>query len=609
MLKNRYSVTGGTLRPYAQPSSRDNSALKSARVTANMLPDVSAGTPVGMMPAGGVGFNRMFTGILPETEESLIPYYRDCYQFDAVAGATIDIISSFPFSDWTLTGIDSEEMKPFNDTLSRINMRALLPEISNCYLKDGAFIGSLIYDARTSTFQDIMVHDRLNCSITHSPLFSQEPIIKANSAQYLNAFIHSDSPYVRKIMESYPKAVIDAFTQGEAVLDPVTTIYVPRRTQVDQVTTSYLKRLLPFYILEKTLFRGTLIEATKRMRATTHVQLGTDVWEPTPKEMQQVLAQFQMSEMDPLGAWVVTRQGVQVQDIRQAGEMWKWTDVIDTLVPHKLRALGISEAFLAGDAAYATAETAMTVFLENMEGFRDFVKYKTFDTKMFPLIAVMHRLFKDPTKAKANTTAENLMYNLSDRTNLKIPDLQWHKKLITKDASEFDLLDKLSEKGLPIPLKMLAAAGGIDLSSLLQDLKEDREIRGKISAATGVPMPASNQGSGNPGSGGGDDDGGMGYSEASLQKLEARAELRSLANPVLNRRRSILQRDYGESAVPLRTSKSGKVLHSVYNEHKAVRKHDEIIAKAAKNLRDPETRARVRAKIIERVGRMPNVIK
>lgn len=606
MLKNRYSVTGGTIRSYAQPSLRSpNPVMKSARVTGNVLPDASAAVPMAMMPAGGVGFNRMFTGILPETEESLIPYYRDCYQFDAVAGATVDIISTFPFSDWTLTGIESEEMKPFNDSLSRINMRALLPEVSNCYLKDGAFIGSLVYDAKSSTFQDVLVHDRLNCSITHSPLFSQEPVIKANSAQYLNAFIHSDSPYVRKIIEAYPKAVIDSFTQGEAVLDPVTTIYVPRRTQVDQVTTSYLKRLLPFYILEKTLFRGTLIEASKRMRATTHIQLGTDVWEPTPKEMQQVLSQFQMSEMDPLGAWVVTRQGVQVQDIRQAGEMWKWTDVIDSLVPHKLRALGISEAFLAGDAAYATAETAMTVFLENMEGFRDFVRFKVFESKLFPLIAVMHRLFRDPTKARPNTTAEGLMYNLSDRSNLKIPDLQWHKKLVTKDSTEFDLLDKLGEKGLPVPLKMLAAAGGLDLKSLLEDLKEDSEIRAKISAITGNPMPTANSGTGSEGLG----NEGMGYEESALRDLEARAEIRPTSNPILSRRRSILQRDYGELGAPLRMSKSGNKVLPVYNEHTAVRKHNDIIAKAARNLRDPEVREQVRKRIIAKVGRIPTVIK
>lgn len=821
MLKNRYSVTGNSLRLRSTPQN-PGSVSRVQKVEASLFPTGTGTTPISMMPAGGVYYNRLFTGILPEMEESLIPYYRDAYRFDSVAGATVDIIGAFPFSDWTLTGVNTDAMKPFNDTLSRLNIRSLLPEISNTYLVDGAFIGSLVYDARTSTFQDILVHDRLNCTITPQPFFALDPVITANTAQYLNNFVHSNSPYAQRIMETYPKAMLDTFMQGQTVLDPITTVFIPRKTMMDEPTTSYLKRILPFYVLKKIMYRATLIEASKRMRATTHVQMGTDTWEPTPKEMQQVLAQFQLSEMDPLGAWVVTRQGVQVQDIRQAGDFWKWTDIIDTLIPHELRALGISEAFLAGDAAYAclagntliptseglkridsfgegkdrkkivpikatidsrygkgeasswqyngyqdtfriitslgnelqatgnhpvlvfdlglgktewrrtdqlkvgdllcasltsvceetrltpdyddalpsepwihnyrtfltkesgnrnttycsgfryadfdegkydnflhflkdlspeahakfllgmkyryrytpivriedagkehvydismkagtepafvanglvvhnTAETAMTVFLENMDAYRNFVTFKLFTSKLFPLIAVMNSLYKEKGKAKPNTTIEGLMHNLGDRSNLLLPDLQWHKKLITKDTSEMDLLDKLSEKGVPIPLKMLASTAGVDLQSLLQDLEEDKKIRGAISKITGQPIST-------PGPQGGDE--GMGYEEGSLRELEAKAEVWSAVNGVLARRRSLLQRDFGELGAPLRMSKSGNKVHSVYNERATVRKFDEMTAKAAQNLKDPNVRAAARKRVLKAWGHIPNIIK
>lgn len=618
MINSRYSAQGSKLRllassaPAATPggvsASRPRGDLLSAvagatRETASWLPGNSFDVPISTMPMGGLGYSKFFTSILPEAEESLIPYYRDCYYFDSVAGATVDIMSVFPFSDWTLVGLEADETRVFNENLARLSIRSLMGEISNSYLVDGAFIGTLVYDARSKSFEDILVHDRLNCQISQRPFFALDPVITANSSANLNSFLSSGSPYVESVLRSYPRAFLESFASGPVTLDPITTIYVPRRGMLDQRTTSYLRRLLPMYLLEKTLYRGTLMEATKRMRATSHVQVGTDSWEATPQEMQTILSQFQLSEMDPLGGWIVTRQGVNVQDIRQGGDFWKWTDLIDVLVPYKLRALGISEAFLAGDANFSNAEAAIQVFMESCAAYRSYLNQKVFRERLFPLIACVNGMYVDKNKAERGRTADALLRNLSNYKNLRMPDIHWHKALDNHDPQKMDLLTTLGEKGIPVPLKMWAAAANVDLRMLLGDLQEDRDLRAKIEKITGKKMDDS--------AGGMDDEMGMGYETAALRKLEASAEIRSSKNPILSRRRSLLQRSFATPTgkpldlPPMRMSKSGNKVHAVYNESKALKDHDVMISKAIASLKDPERRKQVRERIINKVGHMP----
>lgn len=1063
---------------------------------------MASGAPISTMGFGGPAFNTTFMGILPEYNENLLlQYYRDCYYYDSVGGATVDIISSFPFSEWTLAGVENDKIVKYNESLARLNMRSLLQEVSNSYLVDSAFIGSLVYDPVGKIFQDILVHDFANASITPQPFYSIDPVISVNTTNQLNQFLNAGSPFVGEVMKNYPKDLIRTFMGGSTILDPLTTVYLPRKGMQDRTSASYLKRLLPVYMLEKILYRGTLTEATKRLRSTSHIKLGDDNWEPNNAEMASILADFQRSELDPLGAWLVTRQGVDVQEIRclsgsslintdkglipiqdivkhnpdtmipgsrvrvnisainhlgkfapvkywwyqgfkptvdvklndgtvlnctenhkfltvgdhllpvlvktskmeenftwvlrpssvekivededldldwpdiesrpsnsgiklpkrmtpklayclallisegtiserglgivntdvrilkrfqrfmtdlfglqfklkfsgkpidewvfnmrgsgkhahftkpigtsgigskhivdilrqlgvkpsaelrthrspsysksvpdcilrasercqlaflsgyidgdgtphhyhlrwrstsdqictsihslivgmgyeaqlgvpegeeedkylscgcvqvvgtsavtlrdhmnsirlddcedsvyrtgnsegvpgclvtkalldrqisyrnfkldgvrgslfrgddgeevfvpggwkyvfrhywnsrpskgqkfnagtffsydsyqqgkynkhlsiikkvspliynnlikllrarhvflqvksiteskpqhvydltmdesvpplfcvngvisknSAGEMWKWTDNIDTLTPFKLRALGISEAFLSGDASYATAETAVSVFMENMDAYRKFITYKMFTNKIFPLVAVLNGFYKDPKKAKEVKTSGDLMFNLNNQNNLEIPEVHWHKSLEAKSAeSDFDMLEKLSEKGFSVPLKMWAAAAGVDMNMMMRDLEEDKKIKEAISRVTGVhPDDQGRNGGGEEAVGGEEDGNDMRFSAMNPSNMGTRPS----SAPGISRRRPLLAREFDTTTAKL--SKSGKVVHAV-NEHRSNKHMNDLIMKASKALQDPNHRESLRKKVAEKLG-------
>lgn len=475
-------------------SQRQNSQFVSARaLTANTAATSGGGpTPTSVVSSWASEYQYMMSGILPAEPlttdyATLRPFYRDMYLLDATAGSAVDIQSTFPFSDLDVRGLKSKELQPFRDAIERLNIRRLMPEISVAYLVDGFFCGTLVFDPQAKQFMDTMIHDAVQCTVNHHPFYNFDPEIQVRVSSALQRFLSSDSPYVQRYLNTLPKVFVDLLYQGRFTLDPVATLYVPRRGLTDRANTSYLHRLLPFYLIEKTLFRGTLTEAHKRQRALTHVTAGDDTWTPSSEELNQLVQMYQQAEMDPLGGWLVTRNAVQATDIRSAGDFWKWMDVLDQLTPYKLRALGISESFLTGDASFAAAEQAYSVYIESIESYRNHLTNAVFYKKIFPLIALVNGLYKDGARKKR--TDQDVISFLTDansRADLKIPEVEWKKKLdADREEGMFDALEKLDEKGIPIPMKAWVAAAGIDFNALIADLDEDPEIRQILEEHTG----------------------------------------------------------------------------------------------------------------------------
>jgi hypothetical protein len=614
MLKTRLSVSGSTIVQKTAPSVGGQGIAATASKKTNVTADYGSfgSSPSSMLTMGGPQYSTMFQGIAPEyNEAALLNFYRDCYYYDNTAGSAVDLLSEFPFSDFTLSGVENKELAIYNESLARLNIRSFTKEVSHAYLVDGAFAGTLVYDPEARLFQDVMMHDIGFAQVSPQPFHSIDPVISVNASSKLSQFLNSGSPYLEAILQNYPKGVLDRYLNGQVALDPLTTLYVPRRGLQDRTHISFLKRILPMYMLEKVLFRGTLLEATKRQRATSLITAGSENWIPTDAELGGILAEFQRSELDPLGAWLITREGVNVQDIRQGGEFWKWTDVIDQMTPHKLRALGISEAFLSGDASYATAETAISVFMDTCESYRQFLTYKIFTSKLFPLIAALHGMYRDPRKAHRVNNVGDLMKNISNHNNLLIPTIQWHKSLTSRDAdSQWDMLDKLSEKGFVIPLKMWAAAANVDIGSLVRDLEEDRKIRESIEQVTGHKAEAQGV---HEDLDMGDEMGDpqlAGEAADQMQSEQSRAiaratgmdpGIRSTKNPRQSRSIPLLSREFGDPMIG-RFSKSGTTIHSVVNERAKSKQVNDNIMRAVKALSDPNYRMTVRKKVAEKLG-------
>lgn len=427
-----------------------------------------------------------------EQKKLIMRLYKDIYYNDPIGGSCVDLTSTLPFSDFNIGGIQNSKVADsFNEVIERLNIRTLLPELSIDHQVTGAFVANMLYNPTKNTFVDLICHQYENCKVDPIPFYSQDPLITVAFPDSHKAVLASDSPRIKKLREYLGTEVVKQISNDALELDPLSTIYIPRKSFTNSTGVSYYRRILPIWLLEKNLFRGTLVESARRQRGILHLTLGDgDQWEPTMADMQMAMELFQNADADPLGAVIATRMGISTEEIRQGGDFWKVTDIWDQTMAMKLRALGISESFLSGEATYSNADTSLTVFIEALRAYRDTITTKLFYNKIFPLVSALHgytvnRSGKLSTKGNLLDKFDS-MHNhevLQDGSRLLIPSVHWAKQLKPEgDQAYLDMLQALTEKGVPVPLRAMAAAGGFNLDALLGDQEDDFELLKRIGA-------------------------------------------------------------------------------------------------------------------------------
>ena len=425
-----------------------------------------------------------------EQKKLVMRIYKDIYYNDPIGGSCVDLTSTLPFSDFNIGGIQNSKVADsFNEVIERLNIRTLLPEMSIDHQVTGAFCANMLYNPKKNTFVDLICHPYENCKVDQLPFYSQDPLITVAFPESHKTIMQSDSPRIKRLREYLGPEVVKQLSNDALELDPLSTIYIPRKSFTDSTGVSYYRRILPIWLLEKNLFRGTLVESARRQRGILHLTLGDgDQWEPTVADMNFAMQLFQDADADPLGAVIATRMGISSEEIRQGGDFWKVTDIWDQTMAMKLRALGISESFLSGEATYSNADTSLTVFIESLRAYRDTITTKLFYNKIFPLVSALHG-YTVNSRGKLVTKGNMLdkfdaMSNheiLQDGSRLLIPSVHWAKQLKPEgDQAYMDMLQAMSDKGIPVPMRAMAAAGGFNLDALLADQEDDFELLKRI---------------------------------------------------------------------------------------------------------------------------------
>lgn len=439
----------------------------------------------------------MLDDILPSDQTELQTTYSKIYAHDGIAGPAIDLIANLPFSDFNITCEDKEFEEIATKTCNALDIQTLMPEIMTEFLMRGRAVGSLIFDDNLGIFTDFIGHDVDLYVVTPIPVRNVDPKIDLRNSPAWRQFVASNDPRDLEVKQQMPQKFLQIMSQGGNIpLDPLTTLWLPRRTTItDRVGTSLLTRILPFWALEKNLFGGTIVAARRRRRAILHVECGVEsTWEPEAEEMDSIAGLFISADDDPDGAVVVTRSGVVPNEIRQANDFWKISEEGDWLANSKMRALGINEAFLSGDASYNNMETALSVFVESIKALRQAMTTRIFYNKIFPTLArvhgfvkrtpaqMQHRIHVQPTPQMRSidrpTYNQSIKYSKED---LICPTLHWAKQLQpVADNDYIDILKAMKEEGLPIPLKVFGAHAGVDVDKILEMLGEDAKLRKQI---------------------------------------------------------------------------------------------------------------------------------
>jgi hypothetical protein len=305
--------------------------------------------------------------------------------------------------------------------------------------------------------------------------------------------------------------------------------------------------------------------------------------------------------LDPLGAIVGTRSSVTPAEYRQGGDFWKYTDITDVTTAMKLRALGISESFLSGEATYASMEVSLSVFVENLRAYRNMITQKIFYTKLFPLIAYSNGFLKKNAKTQAEQAAfgeMTLKHNLNDATMLDMPMVHWQKALRPEaDQAYLEVLGTLKDHGVPVSIATWAAAGGMTTEQLIKEAQADVALQKRLKEITGKDIGQENE------------DGAEFDRNAATgqgQYTDGEYEDASVVGPLLGRRRrGILSRNFEmEYEGKTRTGKR----KSIYDQRAYRDAQYDMLAKSVKAMAKDGKHDRVLAQVRSRLGSVPNII-
>jgi hypothetical protein len=372
-----------------------------------------------------------------------------------------------------------------------------MPEIHGEFLKQGRSISTLIFSQETNTWADIIGHNPVHCQLKPIPISGFDPVVDVTTSPEMREFLASRDQRFSEAQKRLPDRLAKALKSGKTELDPLTTLFVPRRVSMyDWKGTSLFWRVLPYYAIEKALMQSTISSARRRTRSILHAQVGIDnVWEPTDTELDEVTTLFLESEEDPAGAVIATRNGVNVSEVRSGSDHWKISEEQDQLRAAKLNALGMSESILSGEANFNTMDATLTMFVEGQKVARTHLTNVVIYRMLFAQIARVHNLTRGDTShadaahgVRTGGRRLTMASPLSTEDALKIPfkDLQmpmlhWTKNLSPQsDQAYMDVLEKAEAKGVPITISMWASAAGIDLQQLMQTLPDDKKLRDKL---------------------------------------------------------------------------------------------------------------------------------
>ena len=454
---------------------------------------------------------------IPRQPTMLHLLMRRIFLRDSIAGSVIDIYSTLPWGKiYELIGVDDPKIvQMYQDMIETLGIWGDLPIISREFLIIGRMIASLPFNETTGLWDAMVPIDPDQAKITPMPFSGVKPLVDVLSSPAWREFARSVDPRVVEMKEQMNKDLLAIFqnTSGYFPLEPMNTLFLARRVnQYDHIGTSFFTRILPAWAYETALWDASLTGVRRRNRSILLVTAGIDeTWEPNDAELSALTQIFMQADEDPTGAVISVRNGVEISEVRDPTAIWGISQEFEFLSTLKMRALGVSEAYLSGYANVSNMETARTSLGKAVAAFRDNMLRDIFTKQLFPAFARIHN-FQKRTQAQlahrirvdSGLLSRQAEYDrrmremerlspfgfpiITAKQALEVPlESLIMPRLITEDTlrpeqdtAYMEMLDKLKENGVPIPLRIWASAAGYDLDKAMAMMEEDIILKKRL---------------------------------------------------------------------------------------------------------------------------------
>lgn len=436
---------------------------------------------------------------------------NDMADMDPIICSALDISSTLPYSNFELSGTSSKERRSkYTASVNAMQIRSMLPKISRELKVEGKHISSMNFDDTDKRFTSIIPYSPDWCTVNPIPVFGRDPLIDVKYPDYIQKLLNTTDEDMKLELSEYAEDLLTMLKEGKTRLDPKYTLYLARTPYTwSPYGISMLRRLIPIWLFEKALAKGTIDLAGRRQKSILHIIAGDESWLPTNQQLQDISKLFIDADNDPIGAIVATRPGIDTQEVRDSGNSWSWTESYDTLTQIKLKGMGYSDAIFS-EFSVQTAEQTINATLEGMQSERDELTQRVFYNKMFLTIAVENDFKK--TKKDIEITGSDEQKELlkqirayreesdyiskysqhvmlsSDREAIDpeeydLPSIRYEKNLkVASNDALFNNLGTLAERGFPAPLRVQSAALGVPFQDMLDGLEQDVKDREFVAA-------------------------------------------------------------------------------------------------------------------------------
>jgi hypothetical protein len=400
---------------------------------------------------------------------------------DPIAGPATEYYRDLTFGKKVLlSGIEDPKVEQFYyDAIESSGIEPLMPWLLQDYLTFGKFVFHMLFDGTKGYWTETIPHDLDFVKIRPSFIPSFPSRIDIQPTDDMIQWATSADPRDVEERRKVDPVFVKLIAGGKTIpLSPENTLHLPRKAfATDYIGTSYLTRLLPFKIYEKALIDASIAGARRRAGPLWHITV-PEVYDE--EEQREIIDKFFAAEEDPVGGKVLTREGVTVNPQGGgAADFWKLSDEWAFLTEAKMHALGISVAFLSGEANWNSMESILSVFLEKIKAIRYYFTERIIMDKMIKQLARNQEFVRTSHTQLAHRyrIARPKGRELSD-SELILPRLEWDKPLAPiADRDYLDLLEMLEEKGVPIPVRMWTQASGFDVDKAKESFEPDLQLR------------------------------------------------------------------------------------------------------------------------------------
>lgn len=465
--------------------------------------------------------------------QQVYKWYDAIFREDSICGAAIELRANIPYGGFTIGGLQKAKLQKYEEAIDNMRLREVMKRVAIERDVMGSFFGMLDWNKENKTYDSMLPYSRQHISnIIYSPVYGMDPVVDIELSGMLRDAIETTDSRAENIKKCIPNFLKNNANGARGIPVPMDSVVWVDRPHTDPRFNSMLHRILPIFLIERAITRGTIESAQRRQRGIAHITVGMgDQWLASEEELASISDLFTNADADPIGATVVTREGINYNEVRQPTDFWRITDSYDQTVNFKLRAMGLSESFLSESSTFNNQEVAISTFLQTIKAERSQVEDQLLYRKIFLQIAEANdfkraRMGRETSQLELFPTLAELAASansINDVSLYEIPTVTWKQSLMPEgDQQYIELLNVLTERGVPPPIRTMFAAGGLDFDTVMDNSNQDIADRKRLTKYIEAIRDAS--------------------PEPEQQEGQEFADLRPVGGEV-----GLLHRDYGDS--------------------------------------------------------------